>query len=343
MSTRLSDNLNSNYIGAASKLRAQGARRRILAYVESFDDIFFWRNVLGRFEDKNIYFEVMLPSRTSLAKGKKVAITNILRGKLGQNMIACVDADYDYLMQGATESSKIVCKNPYVFHTFAYAIENFQCYAPSLHNVCVMSTLNDRKAFDFEKFMRDFSQTIYPLFIWNIWCYRRGYHNNFSMANMCAVFSMGDINLLHPDKAIEVLRKKVNRTISSLQHTFPQAKEEYPALKQKLRTLGVMPENVYMYIRGHDIFDAVVSPLVSSVCEMLRREREREIHKLATNDKQLQNELSGYRHSTAPCDFMLKKQTGFYNAPQYEQILEKIKDFVERLKAEQSQTKIPAN
>ena len=25
-----------------------------------------------------------------------------------------------------------------------------------------MSTLNDRKAFDFEKFMRDFSQTIYP-------------------------------------------------------------------------------------------------------------------------------------------------------------------------------------
>lgn len=104
-----------------------------------------------------------------------------------------------------------------------------------------------------------------------------------------------------------------------------------------------MPENVYMYIRGHDIFDAVVSPLVSSVCEMLRREREREIHKLATNDKQLQNELSGYRHSTAPCDFMLKKQTGFYNAPQYEQILEKIKDFVERLKAEQSQTKIPAN
>ena len=95
------------------------------------------------------------------------------------------------------------------------------------------------------------------------------------MANMCAVFSMGDINLLHPDKAIEVLRKKVNRTISSLQHTFPQAKEEYPALKQKLRTLGVMPENVYMYIRGHDIFDAVVSPLVSSVCEMLRRERER--------------------------------------------------------------------
>ena len=89
MSTRLSDNLNSNYIGAATKLRAQGARRRIVAYVESFDDIFFWRNVLGRFEDKNIYFEVMLPSHTSLAKGKKVAITNILRGKLGQKMIAC--------------------------------------------------------------------------------------------------------------------------------------------------------------------------------------------------------------------------------------------------------------
>ncbi len=334
MGTRLSDNLNSNYIGAATRLRAHGARKRVVAYVESFDDIFFWRNVLGRFEDDKIYFEVMLPSRTSLAKGKKVAITNILSGKLGQNMIACVDADYDYLMQGATEGSRIVCGNPYVFHTYAYAIENFQCYAPSLHNVCVMSTLNDRKAFDFEKFMKDFSQTVYPLFVWNIWCYRKGYHKNFSMANLCAVFAMGDVNLLHPDRAIDILRRKVNRTVSSLQHTFPQAKADYPKLKEQLKELGVVPENVYMYIRGHDVFDSVVSPLVSSVCEMLRREREREIHKLAQNSRQMQNELSGYRHSTAPSDFTLRKQTGFYDAPQYRQILEKIESFVENLKKE---------
>ncbi|MDQ9768464.1 DUF4435 domain-containing protein, partial [Acinetobacter baumannii] len=67
---------------------------------------------------------------------------------MGRCMIACVDADYDYLMQGLTASSHEVCTNPYVFHTYVYAIENFQCYAPALQSVCVMATLNDRPIFD---------------------------------------------------------------------------------------------------------------------------------------------------------------------------------------------------
>ena len=89
-------------------MKPSGARRRIVAYVEGYDDVMFWRNVLTRFENDKLYFEVMLPSRTSLAKGKKVAITNILGNTLGRNMIACVDADYDYLLQGARETSRTI-------------------------------------------------------------------------------------------------------------------------------------------------------------------------------------------------------------------------------------------
>ena len=58
-------------------------------------------------------------------------------------MIACVDADYDYLLQGSSEGSRSLLHTPYVFHTFAYSIENLQCYAKGLHDVCVMTTLND--------------------------------------------------------------------------------------------------------------------------------------------------------------------------------------------------------
>ncbi len=36
---------------------------------------------------------------------------------IGENMIACVDADYDYLLQGTTPLSDEVNNNPYVFHT----------------------------------------------------------------------------------------------------------------------------------------------------------------------------------------------------------------------------------
>ena len=92
MGKRLSDNLSSLYIGAANRLKPKKARRKIVAYVESYDDVSFWRTLLGEFEDDTRYFEVMLPSKTTLAKGKKSVLMNELGSQLGQNMIACVDS-----------------------------------------------------------------------------------------------------------------------------------------------------------------------------------------------------------------------------------------------------------
>ena len=68
MSSKLSDNINSRYFEAANALRGKRARRRIVAYVESYDDIYFWRTVLSRFEDDKRYFEVMLPSKMNLIR-----------------------------------------------------------------------------------------------------------------------------------------------------------------------------------------------------------------------------------------------------------------------------------
>ena len=139
MPGKLKDNLNSQYFEAANRLKSKQSRRRIVAYVESYDDIYFWRTVLGRFEDETRYFEIMLPSHQKLERGKKSVLMNFIdvspkpsKGEvLGPDMIACVDADYDYLIQGATPQSKKVVESPYVFHTYAYAIENLQCYAPT--------------------------------------------------------------------------------------------------------------------------------------------------------------------------------------------------------------------
>ena len=77
MATSLRDNLTSSYFNAAHKLYPKKARRRIIAYVESYDDIAFWRTLLEEFEDDEHYFQVMLPSATSLAKGKKMVLMNI--------------------------------------------------------------------------------------------------------------------------------------------------------------------------------------------------------------------------------------------------------------------------
>ena len=136
MGYRLHDNLTSGYFEAANRLNSKQARRRIVAYVESYDDIFFWRTILSQLETDRIYFEIMLPSRENkLKRGKKAAMMSMLSDKVGGHMIACIDADYDYLLQGITPTSQAILSSPYVFHTYAYAIENMQCYAPAMHDV----------------------------------------------------------------------------------------------------------------------------------------------------------------------------------------------------------------
>ena len=45
---RLQDNLNSSYLQAANCLNSRQQRRKIVAYVESYDDVFFWRNILSQ-------------------------------------------------------------------------------------------------------------------------------------------------------------------------------------------------------------------------------------------------------------------------------------------------------
>ena len=47
----------------------------------------------------------MLPSRLNLTKGKRSVLMNLVSQNIGENMIACVDADYDYLLQGTTPLS----------------------------------------------------------------------------------------------------------------------------------------------------------------------------------------------------------------------------------------------
>lgn len=80
----MSENLSSLYIGAANKLKPKCSRRKIIAYVESYDDISFWRTLLGEYENETRYFEVMLPSKTTLAKGKK----SVLMNELGPHVTA---------------------------------------------------------------------------------------------------------------------------------------------------------------------------------------------------------------------------------------------------------------
>ena len=53
---------------SSNSLKPKQAKRKIVAYVESYDDISFWRSLLAEYENDKRYFEVMLPSEVHLPR-----------------------------------------------------------------------------------------------------------------------------------------------------------------------------------------------------------------------------------------------------------------------------------
>lgn len=332
MGKRLTANANSRYVEAADALRParEGKKkRRIVAYVESYDDVFFWRDVLQEFESDTLEFQVMLPSRTNLARGKKQAMTNALGEQLGRRMIACVDADYDYLIQGQTPYSQQVLASPYIVHTYAYAIENYQCYAPSLREVCVMATLNDRPAFDFERYLQAYSEIVYPLFVWTVWLYRQARYSELPLGQFLQAITIHRFNPQQPQQALSALRTSVQKKLGSLRRKLPEAEGDFPALEAALAQLGVTPADTYLYVQGHHLMDNVVLSALEPVCTLLRREREKEIIRLAHgHQQQRQNELASYQHSQCDPAQMLRRNTAYKQSPPYQRLREHIQRLI---------------
>lgn len=332
MAKRLTDNINSQYFEAINKMTPKKARRRIVVYVESYDDVFFWRSVLGRYEDDKLTFDIMLPSRNQhLDRGKKAAISNMLKG-VGRDMIACVDADYDYILQGATEMSRQMLENPYIFHTYAYAIENFQCYAKGLHETCVMVTLNDHRIFNFERFLQSYSQTIWPLFVWHVvFLQRRKMTMHFDMCEFNKVVVLPSVRIQNPKWAIEYLSKKVRAKMFQLERRFPKLKDALPETERMLRDLGINDNNTYLYIQGHHLFDLVVSPVVQTVCDVLRNEQENDIRDRAVHSEQARTEIACYENSLGKVKMMMKKNTYYQFSPEFQKILADVERYLEKL------------
>ena len=235
----------------------------------------------------------------------------------GRNMIACVDSDYDYLLQGATSTSRQMLGNKFILHTRAYSIENYRCYAGSLKQVCVLCTQNDSNVIDFNEFYKLYSRICFPLFVWNILLYRKHDTKTMSMLRFCEIVRLSSFTLNNPAYSLQQLGNRVAHNIKLLEKQFPGFIEEHRKMADELTELGVDPDETYFYIQGHHIMNGVTMRIMQPVCRHLRSKREEEIERYAYHRQQYNNELASYRHSQCDVATMLSKNTDYKSATPY--------------------------
>lgn len=310
-------------------LPANPDQRLVQVYVEGYEDVAFWRSIFDHFHNPYLRFEISVPNRADLPKGKKVLMSMIPRSS--EELLLCVDSDFDYLFDGCTDQSREVNGSPYLFHTYAYATENYLCYAPSLHNVCVKATKNDMRIFDFERFLHEYSCTIYPMFLWYAFSAQLSTESVFTLPEFKATVRLGYLDLEgNGANTLAWLQRNVVKREHQLRTKNPAMIEPMHEFETRMKARGLTPENAYLFMQGHTLMDNVVLILLNSVCEKLRQ---MSIAKITASRKQgvaLKNEMSNYTNSLRSIRDVLLDNENYTKCPLYKRLQRDIERYIVR-------------
>lgn len=271
-------------------LDAKMLRCRAAVHVENKDDILFWRRVLEHFRpgDK---FHFIAGSRNEYGH-ETCGVTQCLKyfDFLSPDFFICIDSDYRYLLREWDMDVR-----HFVLQTYTYSFENHHCFAEGLNDVCCRVTRLKNTVFDFSAFLRRFSNILYELFIWHL------YFQNAEPALFCQNEFDTYIGLTNSKRrplvhdngagALEELRHRVEWKIKHLERDYPNADIE--TVKERYLELGVTRDNVYLFVRGHNLYD-MVSLVCREVCKAILRveKKNREItHEMVRELYRSRNDL----------------------------------------------------
>lgn len=316
-------------------------RKLVRVFVEGYEDVAFWRGIFDHFHNPYLRFEISVPNRDDLPKGKKVLMSMIGRYPADE-VLLCVDSDFDYLFDGSTEQSHDILAADNMFHTYTYATENYLCYAPSLRNVCVKATKNDTRIFDFERFFAAYSTTIYPLFLWYVYSAQLSHENIFTLAEFRASVRLNYVDIRHNgESTLAWLQRNVERRLHSLEENNPDDKLHIEAYAERLRPLGVERDNCYLFMHGHTLMDNVVMPVLSAVCDKLRQLSVAKIHQSKVEGIAKKNELQNYTNTLRSIHDVLLDNENYTSCPLYKRLRDDIQRYLDRMiaaiKAEEPQ------
>ncbi len=304
-------------------------KKLVRVFVEGYEDVAFWRGIFDNFPNPHLRFEISVPTRKDLPKGKKVLLS--MAEQANEEMLLCMDSDFDYLFDDEDDVSRQIVESPYMFHTYTYATENYLCYAPSLHNVCVKAVKNDAHIFDFEQFMADYSRTIYPLFLWYAYSASRKTESVLPLIDFKAVVRLGYLDIeQNGANTIAWLKRNIERRVASLEAEHPDMARNIPAFAERIRKKGVEPELTYHFMHGHTLMDNVVMVLLEGVCEKLRQLSLSSIIHSSKEGVALKNEMSNYTNTLRSIRDVLLDNDNYTTSPLYLRLKEDIQRYIER-------------
>ena len=234
-------------------------------HVEASIDEIYWKKIFNHFlPDKKFYFiSYSKTKEDNKATGSSICLKYKKLGCLSEDFLVCIDSDYRYLMQ-----EKGININNYVFQTYTYSIENHWCFSKRINRIFEQSGLQNT-LFDFEKFLKDYSETLYELFLYHL--YSLSIRDDFFTIQEFVSFLNISRRSIDSKEILCKLREKIQPKLLEVKNYYSEI--SINTLEQEYYNLGLTKENAYLYFRGHNIFEKVVLPIANVIKEKLQEEQ----------------------------------------------------------------------
>ena len=228
-----------------------------IVHVEDEDDIWFWRQILSRYRHGRYKF---LPGSKNVQGRYTTGCLQCLKYRyfLTQRFFICIDSDLRYLLDEDISAMQGILQ------TYTYSWENHCCFAEKLQQR-FMDLTGRGEVFDFRIFLIGFSKILYRPFILMLYCERHGI-SDFNRESFKRLISIQYRAGFEIDNGQGFMYEFLEKSANIINPVISDREIDIEAEEQRYSGKGLVPDNVYLFIRGHAIYN-LVNSIGEKICE----------------------------------------------------------------------------
>lgn len=217
-------------------------------YLESENDKYFWSFVLhsvcpGQYD----YVYYTKDKNGNEARGCRQILKFL--PFFDKEFFACIDSDLRRFGIGQSVSAQ-----QGVAQTYTYSWENYICYAERVQKL--IENYNISEEFDFVQFLRAYSNIVFPFFMFMIYL-RQNSIEGFSENEFRSMLP-GQCSRVDMENNGKLLLEKMKKSYEDVCMTH-KSWGKFMTDNIRIDVLDVTPDNVYLFVRGHNLFPLIVN------------------------------------------------------------------------------------
>ena len=320
--------------------------KTIKVFLENFNDSRIWTDAFPKPDDVSLHFTTLsvLENRDlvdSPAEGCQKLQELSEQYELGSNLIICMDSDYSYI-RSVINSTLDTYDRDYIFETYSHSIENTKYFDAFIVDSISRYISEDKSSDKFEiifQYYRDISKSIYSPFVKTLAL--RNFENK-SISNedniMIILSEFKDISFNKQNTCTnfknnpkwQSVKSKLSNLDNSLNTELSNRSIDINTIFEKLRENNITEDNIYLFVRGHDLA-AMLNKHLISFYEHLFNAKCSEICDGHT-DAKLKRDCKANMFNNKPV-FSLVEKKDLSKHPFMSKTIERIKSMLEEISA----------